>query len=338
MLNQQQDAFRPKIPATYCYYCGHAEFAPFCTDVHDRLKISHESWAFVRCTSCQAALLSPRPDTADLPRYYPTHYTFEPGKQPGKLRRLFSFAEFQFFYRWFYEAQVSITLRLLGNPAPENLRLLDVGYGSGLLLNNFKQRGFKNAEGVEMRQSAVDHVNEVFGITARVIELDQLEITYGENAFDVITMFHLIEHITNPAVIVAQCFTLLKPGGALIIAVPLSDGPLIRLRGNRAVTLTEAPRHVSLPSHASLMQLCKTTGFNRFAHHSDSALNCAAYYGLTFFPEGCTTSQHTVSRLLPLINRALMAASAFACLPLVLLINRVMKKPDAMIFAAFKPA
>jgi len=97
--------------------------------------------------------------------------------------------------------------------------LLDIGAGIGQFLY-FAQNNF-DVMGTEVSKSAVRVAKERYNIN---LNLGQLEdIDFGNTKFDVITLFHVLEHVPYPYRTIETCKTLLSEKGVLIIAVP-NDG------------------------------------------------------------------------------------------------------------------
>ncbi len=92
-----------------------------------------------------------------------------------------------------------------------NGKLLDYGCGNGVFLQYMNVKGFE-VKGFEPNEVARNQAKE-FGITL----IDSLET---DERFDVITLFHVLEHISNPKEILQKLKSLLNENGKLIIAVP----------------------------------------------------------------------------------------------------------------------
>jgi len=314
--------------ATHCYYCNHAGLTAKFSGITDHLQQSDNTWSFAECDHCKALILSPHPPADDLHKYYPSNYTYI-------QRTLVSRIEYWIHLRWLHKAQAKITLRLLGKRNGAGLKLLDVGCGSGLFLKACQTAGF-DTEGMDMRGEAVDHVRNHLRIPAKKMDLSELSSTYPPQSFDVITMFHVLEHVLDPAALTEQCRHLLKPGGALVFAVPLSDSMQLMLLGGRTACIREAPRHVSVPTHESIHCLFKNIHFRPGKFRADSVLNCAATYGLSFMPSAATPHQHRHGFFTTLPRRALALIISYLLVPLVFCENYIFRRPVAGIFAGFK--
>ena len=94
-------------------------------------------------------------------------------------------------------------------------RLLDVGAGGGEVVYAAQKLGF-DAIGLEPNEGYSEFARDQYGVRVKTMHLDQLE----EQDFDVITMFHVLEHLPNPARAIEFVYRKLRPGGYLMIEVP----------------------------------------------------------------------------------------------------------------------
>lgn len=94
--------------------------------------------------------------------------------------------------------------------------LVDVGIGTGLLLHLAEEGGFR-AVGCEISPGAARKAKEEFGVEVRVG--DFLETRFDEPV-DAVTMADVLEHTPDPRRFLSQAAAVLRPGGALFVAVP----------------------------------------------------------------------------------------------------------------------
>ncbi len=97
-----------------------------------------------------------------------------------------------------------------------NASILDIGCGAGDFLNFCKNKGW-NVSGVEPTKKARDISERKLGIKIR----EELSLEHFEDSsFDVVTMWHVLEHRFDPIETVAELKRIVKPGGLIIIALP----------------------------------------------------------------------------------------------------------------------
>ena len=94
--------------------------------------------------------------------------------------------------------------------------LLDVGSGTGHFLNLARES--YEVTGTEISLKAINIAEELYGI--ELIHDKLADIDFGDKRFDVITIFHVLEHVPDPGALIRRCHDLLEEGGVLIIAVP----------------------------------------------------------------------------------------------------------------------
>ncbi len=101
-------------------------------------------------------------------------------------------------------------------------RLLDIGCGEGLFLH-YAKRHYR-VTGIDIDRDAVAAAGEMYGIDhVYAMSLKEFSRTCGDDRFDVITMFDVLEHLDDPAGHLAIVKDLLTPEGVLVISLPNRD-------------------------------------------------------------------------------------------------------------------
>lgn len=106
--------------------------------------------------------------------------------------------------------------RLAGVIAP-GARVLDVGAGSGEVVYLLRAMGC-DAAGVEPNEAYARYASETLGLPVTCGFYQDAHVEPG--SLDVVTMFHTVEHLENPAEVMAKAAEWLKPGGALVVEIP----------------------------------------------------------------------------------------------------------------------
>ena len=96
-------------------------------------------------------------------------------------------------------------------------RLLDVGCGRGFFLKTAHELGF-DVSGIDISSRAVEFARRVLNLSAEVCAMDELDHT--GTRFDVITMWHVLEHFINPFHSLEKAASLLTPHGVCMVEVP----------------------------------------------------------------------------------------------------------------------
>lgn len=134
-------------------------------------------------------------------------------------------------------------------------RLLDVGCGHGLLLDEARRRGFDGV-GVEMSAAAAAHARNVLGLPVREHTLEELA---EEESFDVITLVDVLEHVADPVATIERCYRHLRPDGLLCVVTPDPASATARLAGRRWWALL--PAHSYLLPRRTLLEVLTAQGF-----------------------------------------------------------------------------
>jgi len=95
-------------------------------------------------------------------------------------------------------------------------RLLDVGTGIGQFLH-FARFGYE-VTGTEVSEQAIQIARVKYGLELRRGRIEELD--FGNRRFDVITLFHVLEHVHDPRRLLSRCRELLSTTGIVVVAVP----------------------------------------------------------------------------------------------------------------------
>jgi SAM-dependent methyltransferase len=145
-------------------------------------------------------------------------------------------------------------LDLLGAHSPRG-RLLEVGCGHGLLLDEARLRGY-DVEGLELSVQAARYARETLGLPVRETTLEDAELERGR--YDGVLAVDLLEHLDDPVAALELMCTLLAPGGALLIVTPDPSSRVARLAGGR--WWAYLPAHFCLIPRATLRGLICANG------------------------------------------------------------------------------
>lgn len=103
--------------------------------------------------------------------------------------------------------------------------LLDVGTGDAHFLDIAK-RHFTTT-GTDFSDAAADWARK----RGHEIIVGQLEaLDFGQRQFDCITLWHVLEHVPCPKTFIQKVYSLLRPGGILVVAVPNEENKFFRYR------------------------------------------------------------------------------------------------------------
>ena len=135
--------------------------------------------------------------------------------------------------------------------------LLEIGPSFGAFSYLAQQNGFQ-VTALEMDKECVAFMKNTLRINA--IQVDSIELALAKlGTFDVICMWHSLEHLANPGALLAAIVRKLNPNGILVIACPNPDSLQARVLG-RLWTHLDAPRHVWLGSSRFLRRILAELG------------------------------------------------------------------------------
>ena len=191
----------------HCPICGKEDFKNFLV-VTDNA-VSKESFVIVECENCSFKFTNPRPDINSIGKYYESEeYISHSNIKTGIINRA-------------YHVVRTITTKqkveLINRNSPAKGAILDYGCGTGIFLAACKNDGWE-IRGIEPNDRAREEASKE---TGEIIARDLQDIT-GEK-FEVITLWHVLEHIHTLNDTLAQLIDLLQEDGTLIIAVPNAD-------------------------------------------------------------------------------------------------------------------
>lgn len=187
-----------------CPVCHHTHFSEFlnCRD----FTVSHETFQLSKCAECGFLLTNPRPDDNRLAEYYQSpHYISHAAKSQGLLDRLYKLAR-SLTLRWKY--------RLIQNHSTKPVKtLLDVGCGTGTFLQHCTEKHLTTA-GVEPASGARDIA--IANTRAEIFS----DLPDSTHQYDVITLWHVLEHISDLNATIEKLKALMEKNGTMFIAVP----------------------------------------------------------------------------------------------------------------------
>ncbi len=206
----------PEIPAIAtdrveaCPVCGGDRSEAFAEGFDYELKTCRNRWQFVRCLGCDHVWLDPRPAVSTLGVIYPPHYyayNFATRVHPIAVRGK----------AWLDSRRMTAIQRHLPRPARS---YLDVGCGDGRLLRVMELRGLARDRlfGLELDRRIAERLRgEGYQVDCARVE-DSAVVADG--SLDLITMFHVIEHVDRPVSTVAKLAGWLAPDGVLAVETP----------------------------------------------------------------------------------------------------------------------
>jgi SAM-dependent methyltransferase len=232
-----------------CYSCGSSSYSDFVA-AQDDLTGKPGTFTFVRCQDCGLAYQNPRITLEGIKPYYDNEYIAHRKKTDwGALT-------------WFYNRamdrhdvqKAKIVSRYVELDAGSEV--LDVGCAVGTFLQKMRRLYNVRATGIDFKDLRENPTLRDVEFHCGLFYEQDLE----EGRFDLVTMWHFLEHDYDPARTLAAARKVLKPNGRLIIEVPRLDSVTFRLFRERWPGL-QAPQHTVLYSRNTLLRTLKQNGF-----------------------------------------------------------------------------
>ena len=231
-----------------CYLCGEQASAPFIS-AEDDLTGKPGRFTFVTCARCGLRYQNPRLTVDHIKSYYDDEYIAHRKKKHwGVLTGFFNWA----MDRHDRQKDKLVSRFIQLNDASE---VLDVGCAVGTFLQKMRTRYGARSTGVDFKDlSAHPALSGVDFRCGLFYEQD-----FGAKRFDLITMWHFLEHDYDPIKTLETARDLLKPTGRLVIEVPRLDSTTFRLYGDRWPGL-QAPQHTVLFDRKSFLAAMDKAG------------------------------------------------------------------------------
>ncbi|MBI4410448.1 MAG: class I SAM-dependent methyltransferase [Gemmatimonadetes bacterium] len=234
--------------AVACYGCGDTAADEFLT-AEDDLTGKPGRFRFVTCRTCGLRYQSPRIAVEHIGAYYDDEYIAHRKKSDwGLLTRFFEYVMDR------HDREKDRIVRRYATLGPES-EVLDVGCAVGTYLEYVRARYGARVAGVDFKDltghPSLRHVEFHCGLF--------YEQELGADRFDLVTMWHFLEHDYDPLRTLRTARRVMKPDGRLVIEVPRLDSLTFRLFRERWPGL-QAPQHTALYDRAALVRMVEKAG------------------------------------------------------------------------------
>jgi SAM-dependent methyltransferase len=251
---QQKLNQRPRIdeaPPNACCVCHGEAWTHVGSGQDFEYETCSNEWSYRCCNACGHVQIDPLPAASSLSTIYPPdYYSYVMAKTVHPIAR------------W-AKGQLD-TLKFNGfiSKRHKPRSYLDIGCGDGRYLEMMLRRGVdpSTVHGLELDQQAVAAAR------TKGLQVDKCRVEdathLAKGSFDLITMFHVIEHVAAPDAVVRRIHELLSAGGILAVETPNFDSLDARIGRRRFWGGYHIPRHWHIFTPESLRRLLERAGFS----------------------------------------------------------------------------
>lgn len=189
----------------YCNLCNLQEFDL----VKSKLRDNKTTYKVYRCRNCGHVQILPRPEEDEDKEFY------DKNLQDRNRQKEIDYKKLRANNLFDTRRHVKLIQSLNKDM---NYRILDIGSGYGFFVNELFNCGYKNVMGIdisyERRSIAKKHGS------VQVIDFDINKPDRDIGRFDIVTLFHVLEHMSDPIIFLKNIKNLMSPNGILICEVP----------------------------------------------------------------------------------------------------------------------
>jgi SAM-dependent methyltransferase len=182
-----------------------------CQTSERELLIQKDNWTVHRCPTCGLGFLDPRPSESEIEDLYRSDYfseQYDGGIEPDSP---------QYQKRMSGEQHRTKFIKSIKRSG----YLLDIGCGYGYFLDASRRKGY-TVHGLDVSEWAAEYAVEKLGLSITIGQIGN--VSFPHQNFDIITMWHSLEHTPNPHRALQKAKSWLKHDGILVIDVPNYDG------------------------------------------------------------------------------------------------------------------
>ncbi|UCD33221.1 MAG: class I SAM-dependent methyltransferase [Desulfobacterales bacterium] len=215
-----------------CILCGASEFM-----------VTHQKnqWQYLCCQNCGLISIHPRPTFQVIMECY-RNYLPDQAVEIDKWKKMMEPVNHQ-----------SADL-IEARTKHKKGKLFDIGCGYGFFLQEMNIRGWQ-VSGLEISKTGRQFARNTMDLTVFSEPLEHLSLP--NNAFDVVTLFYVIEHVLDPLLLLKEINRILKSNGLVLIRWPHTT-PIVKILGplSKKLDLYHTPFHLydfSLNTMASFL-------------------------------------------------------------------------------------
>ena len=199
---------------------------------------------YAQCPSCLGLFLHPHPEKQ-------SNAVFD-GPHAAVVQQALEIQRHDYFLKHLLRIEKQI------GSSTENLRLMEIGCGSGFLLKTAISRGWQ-ADALELSPELASLAGQL-NPSSNITVANVLDHNSGNSNYDAVMALDVVEHVLDPELMLKNCQAMLKPSGLLLIQTPNTRG--LRSRTQKARwDMRDSSQHINLFSDRGLEGLLEKTGF-----------------------------------------------------------------------------
>ncbi len=190
-----------------CPLCGSSDIKKH-MEVKDYF-LSAENFSLFRCSQCEFVFTQNHPGKKGISSYYKSEdYVSHSNTREGIVNKIYHFSRGYMLGR-----KRKLIERLIHKKTGN---ILDIGSGTGFFLNHMKEHGW-GVTGIEPSEEGRKFCREQFALE---IQDEKTLFTLDKESFDVITLWHVLEHVQDMDEYMVKIRSILRKDGILLIALP----------------------------------------------------------------------------------------------------------------------
>ena len=252
-----------------CKCCSGTEFI-YLFPGKDRLHGLPGEFKVEECKQCGVIATHPQLSSKEVEKYYPENY----------LSYLSAIEDERYWFRKI-DRQFGVEKRcraVIKRSGKASGKVLDIGCATGVFLNGMKQHGWK-CYGIEPSNFASEYATNRFGLNVFHGYLE--DGFFEDNFFDVITLWDVFEHLSEPVETLHIISKILKPGGLLVITTPNANSWERKIFGKYWAGW-DVPRHYHVFTPNTLQALLNPMGLREFKIKSFTGMQGSLVISLRF--------------------------------------------------------
>jgi 2-polyprenyl-3-methyl-5-hydroxy-6-metoxy-1,4-benzoquinol methylase len=231
-----------------CPNCGYNEYTLyFSKPAHNQV------YQIVRCGNCALLYVRNMPTADELTVFYNSVDYFSGDERGYRC----SYLQQQFALEKEAGRRLAMLEQLLtGLEVGSSRKILDIGCAAGFFLSVAKKRAWQ-IEGVELSQTMAAHARKLLGIEIKSAFDPTM---FPDNSYSSITLWEVIEHLSDPLMVLRQVRQLLVPGGLIALSTP-NTGHWQAQRRPEWWSEFKPPAHLIYFTETTLCDMLRRAGF-----------------------------------------------------------------------------